>query len=98
MEPFIKFNTEKRKQATSDFEKNWFKLLNNSNFGKTIESVRNTIDFHLVNDEKKLLKLSSSVRLQEFYKYDSDLCGTLMKSRTILLHKHIYVGFSVLVL
>jgi len=40
MKSFIDFNTEKRKRATNDFEKDFWKLLNNSAFGKTIEQKR----------------------------------------------------------
>ena len=61
MEPFIRFNTEERKKAKSNFEKGFFKLMNNSVFGKTMENLRNRVTVELVrgDDEKKLRKLTS---------------------------------------
>ena len=50
--PYIEFNTEKRKNARNDFEKDIFKLLNNAVFGKTMEDKRKHSDFEIVSDEK----------------------------------------------
>ena len=56
MKPWIDFNTNKRKEAKSDFEKDMFKLMNNSIFGKTMENVRKHIDFELVSTQDRIQK------------------------------------------
>ena len=50
MEPYIRMNTEFRKQAKSDFEADFYKLMNNLVFGKTMENLRNCVDVKIVRD------------------------------------------------
>ena len=56
LKKYIDFNTEKRKTAKSDFEKDFLKLMNNSVFGKTIENLRKRVNVTLINEPEKLLK------------------------------------------
>ena len=65
MEPYIRMNTEFRKHAKSDFETDFYKLMNNSVFGKTMENLRNRTDVKIVRDWEmdKIRKLVSMAPL-----------------------------------
>ena len=88
MESYIRLNTELRKKATSDFEKNFFKLMNNSVFGKTMENLRNRTIVNLVraNEEKKLRQLRSDPLLS-----GESLAGIQMHKDHILMNRPIYI-------
>ena len=59
MKKYINFNTEKRKNATNDFKKDFFKLMMNFVSGKTMENLRKRINVRFVNNEKDFLKYTS---------------------------------------
>ena len=59
MKPYIDFNTQKRKEATNEADKNLFKLLNNAVYGKTMENMRKRIKIRITTNEKDFLKYAS---------------------------------------
>jgi hypothetical protein len=96
LKEWIDFNTEKRKQATSDFEKDLFKLMNNAVYGKTMEDVRGHIDFELVDTQKRMEKLLNAPNLKHRHIINENLVG-VEKTKTIMkLNKPIYIGVCIL--
>ena len=96
MEPYIRKNTELRKSAANSFEKDFFKLMNNSVFGKTIENIRKRQNIKLVDDRDKALKLSSRPNFERATIFDPNLVAIHMKKTDIYFNKPIYVGQAIL--
>ena len=96
LKPYIEINTKLRTEAKNDFEKYFFKLMNNFVFGKTIKNVRKHRDIKLVTTDKRRNQLVS-----EFYshttKYFSEgLLAIEMKKIEVKMSKLVYLGFSML--
>ena len=96
MEPYIRKNTELRKCATNAFEKDFFKLMNNSVFGKTIENIRKRQNIHLIDDREKAIKLSSRPNFNRCTIFDKNLIAVHMKKIEIYFNKPVYVGQAIL--
>ena len=96
MKKYIDFNTEKRKNATNDFEKDFFKLMINYVYGKTIENLRKRINVRLVNNEKDFLKYTSRATYATHKLFDKDYPAIHEIKPVLLPNKPIYVGFTVL--
>ena len=96
MEPYIRKNTELRKEAKNAFEKDFFKLMNNSVFGKTIENIRKRQNVVLVDNRKKALKLSSKPNFDRSTILDEHLVAIHMKKTEVYFNKPIYVGQAIL--
>ena len=79
MEPYIRKNTDLRKLANNAFEKDFFKLMNNSVFGKTIEIIRKGQNVILVDNRKKAVKLSSKPNFERATIFDENLVAVHMK-------------------
>ena len=98
MEPYIRMNTELRKKATSDFEKDLYKLMNNSVFGKTMENLRKRVNVTLVraHEEDKLRRLIASPAFARANIFDDDLAAIQMHKSRLVLNRPVYVGMSIL--
>ena len=96
MEPYIRKNTDLRKDAKNAFEKDFFKLMNNSVFGKTIENIRKWQNVILVDDRKLANKLSSKPNFERLTIFDENLVAVHMKKTEVYFNKPIYVGQAVL--
>jgi len=98
MKPYIRMNTEFRKKAKSDFEKNFYKLMNNSVFGKTMENLCNRVDIRIVrsNETDKIRKLIASPLYSRHVLFSNDMAGIDMRKSKLLLNKPVYTGITIL--
>ncbi|XP_052806313.1 uncharacterized protein LOC128235536 [Mya arenaria] len=92
LKKYIDLNTSLRAKANNDFEKDFFKLMNNSVFGKTMENIRNRVDIRLVNNETKAVKLSAKPNYKHCTIFDEDLVAVHMKKTKIRFDKPVYLG------
>ena len=96
LKPYIDMNTELRKVAKDDSEKDLFKLMNNAVFGKTMENIRKHRDIKLVTTDKKRSKLVSEPNYHTI-NYISDYLSIIeMKKIKAKMNKPIYLGLSIL--
>ena len=96
LKEYIDFNTEKRKNTKITFEKEFFKLMNNSVFGKTMENLRKRTNIELVTNEKRLNKLSAKPTYVSSKIFNENLVGVHTKKERLLLDKPSYVGMCIL--
>ena len=79
-------------KANNDFEKDYYKLLNNSFYGKTMENVRNHRDIRLVNNENRRSKLASEPNYHGTKYISEDLLIMEMKQREVYINKPLYLA------
>ena len=98
LENYINFNTEKRNQAVNDFEKDFYKLLNNAFYGKTMENVRNRLKIKFVkkDDYREMIKQQSKLAFSGIHKSYENCDSYTFKQNEVLMDKPIYLGFSLL--
>ena len=96
LKQYIDFNTQKGKHAKNSFEKNFFKLMNNSIFGKTMENLRKRVNIKLVTDEKKPDKLTSKPTYVSSKIFNENLMAVHKIKETITVNRPAYVGMCIL--
>ena len=92
LKPYIDRNTELRAKAKNDFEKDFFKLMNNSLFGKMIENVRKHRDIKLIVTEERRKKLTLEPNYVSFKTFLDHLMAVEMRNTRIKMDKPIIVG------
>ena len=80
---YIQLNTDLRTKGTTDFEKDFFKLMNNSVFGKTMENVRNRVDVRLVTNEDAFKKLANKPNFDRVNIFTENLVAVHVHKTTI---------------
>ena len=96
LKQYIDFNTQKRTNAKNAFEKDFFKLMNNSVFGKTMENIRKRVDVRLVTDEKKLVKMAAKPTYVSSKIFNKNLVAVHKIKETLTLNRPAYVGMCIL--
>ena len=98
VEKYIIFNTQKRNKAKNDFEKDFYKLLNNAFYGKTMENVRNRlkIKFFKKDEYREIIKQQSKLTFNGIHKSYENCYSYTVRQNEVLMDKPLYLGFTVL--
>ena len=96
MRSYIEMNTNLRTKAKNNFEKDFFKLMNNSVFGKTMENIRNRVNVKLVNTQERLRKLVAKPNYRSRKIFSENLISVHMKKTSLTMNKPVYLGMCIL--
>ena len=96
LKPYIDKNTNLRTQAKNNFEKDFFKLMNNSVFGKTMENIRNRVNVKLVDTGEQFKKLAAKPNYESRKIFNENLVSVHMKKTSLTMNKPVYLGMSIL--
>ena len=97
LKPYIDMNTNLRTQAKNNFEKDFYKLMNNSVFGKTMENIRNRVKVKLVNTQEKARELIAKPNFKGPPKiFNENLISVHMKKTSLTMNKPVYLGMCIL--
>ena len=96
LKTYIDFDTQLRTGATNDFEKDFFKLMNNSVFGKTMENIRKHRNIGLVTTEEKYLHTIMKPNFKSGVLFGENLMGCEMGKIKVVMNKPVYLGQAIL--
>ena len=98
LEKYIKFKTQKRNKAANDFEKDFYEILNNAFYGKTMENVLTPmrLEFFKKDDYKGNIKQESKLTFNGIHKSYENCDSYVFRKNEVLMDKPIYLGFAVL--
>ena len=96
MKPYINMNIELRAKAKNNFEKDHYKLMNNSVFGKTMENIRNRVNVKLVTTKEKARKLIAKPNFKRSNVFSENLISVHMKKTSLVMNKPVYLGACIL--
>ena len=96
MNPYIDFNTQLRTHATNDFKKDFFKLMNNSVFGKTMENIRKHRSIRLVTNRESYLRTIMRPNFKSAVLFGENLMGCEMGRIKVVMNKPVYLGQAML--
>ena len=96
LKTYIDFNTQLRTAACNDFEKDFFKLMNNSVFGKTTENIRKHRNIKLVMTEEKYLHMVMKPNFKSGVLFGENLMGCEMGKIKVFINKLVYLGQAIL--
>lgn len=96
LKPYIEYNNNQRAKAKSEAEKNYWKLQNNSVYGKMFENVRNRINLKLHNNDEELQKDVTDYRCKAWGIFNDNLFWAEISPKSVKLNKPIQIGFTIL--
>ena len=96
MKPYIDFNTQLRTKATSDFEKDFFKLMDNVVFEKTMENIRKHRNIKLVTNREAYLKTVMKPNFKSGVLFGENLMGCEMGKIKVVMNKPVYLNQAIL--
>ena len=96
MKPYTDFNTQPRTKATNDFEKDFFKLMNNAVFGKMMENIRKHRNIRLVTNSESYLKTVMKSNFKSGVLFGENLMGCEMRKIKVVMNKSVYLGQAIL--
>ena len=96
MKEYIDFNTKLRTAATNDFEKDFYKLMNNLVFGKTMENIRKHRNIKLITNREAYLKAVMKLNFKSGTLFGENLMGCEMGKIKVVMNKPVYLGQAIL--